>query len=173
MICDGGPPPPQSRQEVGGFGSCEFRAPSLDRISGTPVTMLFCCTSDTYLGSPEWRWICPARIRSNRHVIPSMTLPGGQNFEFEIPRCEGKEELPPDPGRGWLPLRHTGSLGTSRMQQLCRPFRDVCLGSLLQWPPMRRHMLGSADVSMAMRSQDSAVNDDASIRMAAIIAHSA
>ena len=34
-------------------------------------------------------------------------------------------------------------------------------------------MPGSDDVSMAMRSQDSAVNDEASRRMAVIIAHSA
>ena len=99
------------------------------------VTVLFCCMSDIYLGSPEWRWICPARIRSNGHGIPSMTLPGGQNGECEVPRCEGREELPPDPGIGRPRLRHKGSRGTSRMPQRCRPFRDVCLGSLLQWPP--------------------------------------
>ena len=92
-----------------------------------PVTVLFCCTSDIYLGPPEWRCICSARIRSNGHVISSMTLPGGQNGEFEVPRCEGKKELPPDPGIGWFSLRHIGSRRTSRMPQLCRPFRDVCL----------------------------------------------
>ena len=101
-----------------------------------PVTVPFCCMSDIYLGSPEWRWICPARIRSNRHMIQSMTLPGGQNVQFEVPRCEGREELPPDPGIGWLIMRHGGSRGTSRMPQLCRPFRVVCPGSLIQWPPL-------------------------------------
>ena len=38
---------------------------------------------------------------------------------------------------------------------------------------MSRDVQGSGNVSMAMRSQDSMVNDETSQRMAAIIAHSA
>ena len=82
----------------------------------------FCCMSDIYLGSPEWRWICPARIRSNGHVITSMILPGWQNGEFEASRCEGREELPPDPYMIWLRLRHTDTrrpYRLSRYIQIC------------------------------------------------------
>ena len=50
-----------------------------------------------------------------------MTFPDGQNGEFEVPRCERKEEVSPDPALGWLRLIHTGSRGTN---ELCRPFRD-------------------------------------------------
>ena len=60
-----------------------------------PVSVLLCCMSD--IGSPEWRWICPARIQSKGHKSPSMTIPGGQNGEYEVPRCERRKELPLDP----------------------------------------------------------------------------
>ena len=141
------PPNPIDGHQRRGNGNCRNRRSSqkLTQTESTacqapleesrPVAMLLYCMSDIYPGSPEWRWIFSARIRLNGHVIPSMTLNGGQNGELEVPRCEWKEELPPDPGIGWLRLRHTGPCGTSRMPQQCRPFRDVCLGSFLQWPP--------------------------------------
>ena len=90
--------------------------------------------SDIYIGSPVCRWICPPRIRSNVNVIPSITLPGKQNGECGVPRCDGRQELTPVPDKGRPRLIHTVcSSNTSTMSQLCRPFCNVCLVNLLQW----------------------------------------
>ncbi len=85
-----------------------------------------------------------------------------QNGEFEVPRCEGKEELPPDPGIGWLRLRRTGSRGTSQNAATVSSVSRRVSGKPSAMATMSRHMPGSDDVSMAVHSQDSGVNDEAS-----------
>ena len=159
----------RSRQKLTQTESAACQAPLEE---SQHVMVLFCCIN---LESPEWRRICAARIRSNRNVIPSMTLSGGQNGEFEVNRCEWREELPPDPGIEYrmAPFEtHWLSRYIQNAATVSSVSRRVS-GKRSSMATMRRHMPRSDDISKAMRSQDSAVNDEALRRIAAIIALSA